>query len=325
MLEWDENGPPESVDAAAVNKWLFNIDTVDKVLAHVMTHGLKVEGGDRLGKTIIFAKNQAHAEFIEERFNANYPKLAGHFARMVTYKTEYAQSIIDDFSNKEKMPHIAVSVDMLDTGIDVPEVGNLVLFKLIRSKTKFWQILGRGTRLCEDLFGPGKDKECFYVFDYCQNLEFFGQNPAVKDAAAGKGLSERLFEARLDHNPPRAARAYALMNVALSDVFTACWEAKFTYWAIRPMQLDPTVTTVFTTPNHPSYPAAHASVGGAMETVLGALFPRAADDFAKLADEESWSRLWAGIHFRSDIEAGRQLGRNVGHRVVAHARQDGAD
>lgn len=198
MLEWDEDGPPESVDAAAVNKWLFNVDTVDKVLADVMTNGLKVEGGDRLGKTIIFAKNQAHAEFIEERFNANYPKLAGHFARVITFKTEYAQNLIDDFSTKDKAPHIAISVDMLDTGIDVPEVVNLVLFKLIRSKTKFWQIIGRGTRLCEDLFGPGKDKECFYVFDYCQNLEFFGQNPAVKDAAAGKGLSERLFEARLD-------------------------------------------------------------------------------------------------------------------------------
>jgi type I restriction enzyme, R subunit len=198
MLEWDEDGPPDSVDSQAVNKWLFNIDTVDKVLADVMTNGLKVEGGDRLGKTIIFAKNQAHAEFIEERFNANYPKLAGHFARVITFKTEYAQSLIDDFSTKDKAPHIAISVDMLDTGIDVPEVANLVLFKLIRSKTKFWQIIGRGTRLCEDLFGPGRDKECFYVFDYCQNLEFFGQNPAIKEASPGKGLSERLFEARLD-------------------------------------------------------------------------------------------------------------------------------
>jgi len=198
MLEWDEDGPPESVDPQAVNKWLFNVDTVDKVLAHVMTHGLKVEGGDRLGKTIIFAKNQAHAEFIEERFNVNYPTLAGHFARVITFKTEYAQSLIDDFSTKDKTPHIAISVDMLDTGIDVPEVVNLVLFKLIRSKTKFWQILGRGTRLCDDLFGPGLDKECFYVFDFCQNLEFFSQNPKPTEGATGKGLSERLFEARLD-------------------------------------------------------------------------------------------------------------------------------
>ncbi len=198
MLEWDEDEVPDSVSAEAVNRWLFNADTVDKVLAHVMTHGLKVEGGDRLGKTIIFAKNQAHAEFIEERFNAAYPHLAGHFARVITFKIEYAQSLIDDFSTKDKAPHIAISVDMLDTGIDVPEVVNLVLFKLIRSKTKFWQILGRGTRLCPDLFGPGQDKECFYVFDFCQNLEFFGQNPAVTDGTSAKSLSERLFQARFD-------------------------------------------------------------------------------------------------------------------------------
>lgn len=198
MLEWDDGEIPDSVDAQAINKWLFNIDTVDKVLAHVMIHGLKVEGGDRLGKTIIFAKNQAHAEFIEERFNANYPALAGHFARIITFKTEYAQSLIDDFSTRDKDPHIAISVDMLDTGIDVPEVVNLVLFKLIRSKTKFWQILGRGTRLCEDLFGPGRDKDCFYVFDFCQNLEFFSQNPKPTEGSIGKGISERLFEARLD-------------------------------------------------------------------------------------------------------------------------------
>ncbi|WP_417693434.1 DEAD/DEAH box helicase family protein [Roseibium sp.] len=198
MLEWDEDEVPESVNAEAINKWLFNTDTVDKVLAHVMSHGLKVAGGDRLGKTIIFAKNQKHAEFIEERFNLAYPHLAGHFARVITFKTEYAQSLIDDFSSKEKDPHIAISVDMLDTGIDVPEVVNLVLFKLIRSKTKFWQILGRGTRLCPDLFGPGQDKETFYVFDFCQNLEFFSQNPKISEGAGSKSLSERLFAARLD-------------------------------------------------------------------------------------------------------------------------------
>jgi len=199
MLEWGEEGePPDSVNAEAVNKWLFNADTVDKVLAHVMTEGLKVAGGDRLGKTIIFAKNQAHAEFIEERFNRAYPHLAGHFARVITFKTEYAQSLIDDFSKKDSNPHIAISVDMLDTGIDVPEVVNLVLFKLIRSKTKFWQIIGRGTRLCPDLFGPGEHKEFFRVFDYCQNLEFFNQNPKPDEGRNAKSLNERLFAARFD-------------------------------------------------------------------------------------------------------------------------------
>lgn len=137
--------------------------------------------------------------------------------------------------------------------------------------------------------------------------------------------SRKLFEERLDSNPPRAARAYALQMVANYDLFVACWDAKYAYWAIRPFQLDPTVTTVFPTPNHPSYPAAHASLAGAMETVLGALFPRDAEAFSLIADEESWSRLWAGIHFRSDIEAGRTLGRAVGQSVIDWAALETTD
>jgi type I restriction enzyme R subunit len=182
----------------AVNKWLFNKDTVDKVLEHLMTRGLTVAGGDRLGKTIVFAKNHAHAEFIADRFNANYPHYKGEFARVIDFTVEYAQSLIDSFSHPDKAPHIAISVDMLDTGIDVPEVVNLVFFKLVRSKTKFWQMLGRGTRLRPDLFGPGRHKEFFYVFDYCQNLEYFSQNPETTDGAAGESLGARLFGARLE-------------------------------------------------------------------------------------------------------------------------------
>ena len=198
-VEWDEEGnTPARVEAEEVNKWLFNKDTVDKVLEHLMTHGQKVAGGDRLGKTIIFAKNQAHADFIGERFNANYPHYRGEFARVITFKTEYAQDLIDKFSIKDHAPHIAISVDMLDTGIDVPEVVNVVFFKLVRSKTKFWQMLGRGTRLCPDLFGPGKDKECFYIFDYCQNLEFFSANPETTEGALGASLGKRLFTTRLE-------------------------------------------------------------------------------------------------------------------------------
>jgi len=199
MLEWGEDEIPDTVEAAEINKRLFNEDTVDLVLEHLMQNGIKVEGGDRIGKTIIFAKNQSHAKFIETRFDAAYPALKGHFARVITYETgPYAQTLIDDFSKKNSVPHIAISVDMLDTGIDVPEVVNLVFFKQVRSKTKFWQMMGRGTRLCPGLFGPGQDKEFFRVFDYCQNLEFFGANPALKEASAAKSLSERLFAARLD-------------------------------------------------------------------------------------------------------------------------------
>jgi type I restriction enzyme R subunit len=198
-LDWDEDNPtpPVHVDAAALNKWLFNADTVDKVLETLMTKGVKVSGGDRLGKTIIFAKNQDHADFIAKRFNINYPHYKGEFARVITHRVNYGQSLIDAFSIKEKPPHIAVSVDMLDTGIDIPEVVNLVFFKEVRSKTKFWQMIGRGTRLCPDLFGPGDDKQFFQVFDFCQNFEYFNQNPAVTDVAVVKSVSEKRFCARL--------------------------------------------------------------------------------------------------------------------------------
>lgn len=198
-LEWDEDGSvPDRVEANDLNKWLFNKDTVDKVLKHLMQNGIKVAGGDRLGKTIVFAKNSKHAQFIVERFDANYPHLAGKFARLIDYSVPYAQSLIDDFSEKDKDPHIAVSVDMLDTGIDVPEVVNLVFFKIVRSKTKFWQMVGRGTRLCPDLFGPEEDKQEFVIFDFCQNLEFFSENPNVRDSAGAMPIGERLFTTRVE-------------------------------------------------------------------------------------------------------------------------------
>jgi len=196
-IEWEDGEVPEQVDPGALNEWLFNKDTVDKVLAHLMTRGLKVAGGDRLGKTIIFAKNHDHAEFISQRFDANFPHHAGHFARVVDFKVTYAQSLIDDFSKTEKAPHIAISVDMLDTGIDVPEVVNLVFFKLVRSSTKFWQMVGRGTRLRKDLFGPGKDKAFFNIFDFCQNLEYFSQAPGEEPGSNAESLSKRLFRARV--------------------------------------------------------------------------------------------------------------------------------
>lgn len=197
--EWNDDGSkPDYVEAAAVNNWLFNINTVDKVLEHLMTRGQKVAGGDRLGKTIVFAKNHDHAVFIAERFDINYPEYKGEFGRIIDFSIEYAQSLIDSFSIPSKPPHIAISVDMLDTGIDVPEIVNLVFFKLVRSKTKFWQMIGRGTRLSPNLFGPDKDKAFFYVFDYCQNLEFFSQNPETIEGSLGESLSTRLFKLRLE-------------------------------------------------------------------------------------------------------------------------------
>ena len=168
----DENGElPGHIDASALNQWIFNEDTIRKALALLMTHGLKIDYGEKLGKTIIFAKNHRHAETILEVFNKQYPHLPG-YAMVIDNQLKYAQSAIDDFSDPQKLPQIAISVDMLDTGIDVPEVLNLVFFKKVLSKAKFWQMIGRGTRLCPGLL-DGKDKEKFYIFDLCGNFEFF--------------------------------------------------------------------------------------------------------------------------------------------------------
>ena len=196
-LDWgdeeDDRGLPKRVNATAINNWLFNSDTVDKVLQHLMEQGHTVDGGDRLAKTIIFARNHAHAKFIEERFNHHYPRYAGHFARIIDHYATYPQSLLDDFSRKDEAPHIAISVDMLDTGIDVREVANLVFFKPVYSRIKFWQMIGRGTRLCPDLFGPGDDKHDFRVFDFCFNFDFFLEQPEGIEGGGGVPLRVRLF------------------------------------------------------------------------------------------------------------------------------------
>lgn len=200
-LDWgdhvDESGLLTQVNATAINNWLFNRDTVDKMLRYLMEHGHKVDGGDRLAKTIIFARNHDHAKFIEERFNHHYPHYKGHFARIIDNYAKYPQSLIDSFSQKDKEPHIAISIDMLDTGIDVPEVANLVFFKPVYSRIKFWQMIGRGTRLCPDLFGPEDDKTDFRVFDFCFNFDFFNENPKGIDAGGAVPLGTRLFRARV--------------------------------------------------------------------------------------------------------------------------------
>ncbi|MGN0536158.1 MAG: DEAD/DEAH box helicase family protein [Eubacterium sp.] len=168
----DENGElPESIQSSALNEWVFNEDTIKEVLNVLMTNGLRVDYGEKLGKSIIFAKNHRHAEKIFEVFNKEYPNYNG-YAKVIDNYTNYAQSAIDEFSQPDKLPQIAISVDMLDTGIDVPEVLNLVFFKKVMSKAKFWQMIGRGTRLCSGLI-DGKDKDKFYIFDFCGNFEFF--------------------------------------------------------------------------------------------------------------------------------------------------------
>lgn len=177
----DENGDlPESIASSAMNDWVFNEDTIRKVLDTLMTKGISIDYGNKLGKTIIFAKNHTHAEKILEVFNKEYPHLPG-FAKVIDNYMTYAQSAIDEFSDPKKLPQIAISVDMLDTGIDVPEVLNLVFFKKVMSKAKFWQMIGRGTRLCPALL-DGKDKDKFYIFDFCGNFEFFRMNKSKPTA-----------------------------------------------------------------------------------------------------------------------------------------------
>ena len=190
---------PDFIPSADLNKFVFNETTVDIVLQDLMDRGIKVAGGDRLGKTILFAQNKHHAEFILERFNKLYPQYRGTFAQRVICDDTYAQTVIDDFKQPEKEPHIAVSVDMMDTGIDVPECVNLVFFKKVRSKAKFWQIIGRGTRLCKGLScvdqidGIYTDKRRFLIFDYCGNFEFFRDHKEGYEARETKTLSENIF------------------------------------------------------------------------------------------------------------------------------------
>lgn len=189
---------PNEVNSGAINEWLFNEDTVNKVLQLLMEKGVMLEGGDKLGKTIIFARNHEHAKFIESCFDKLYPHYAGKFLQVIDNQVYDPQGLIDKFSNPAQNDfQIAVSVDMLDTGIDIPEVVNLVIFKPVRSKSKFWQMIGRGTRLSKGLFGPDRDKEFFHVFDVCGNLEFFSSGIKEIEPALRGTLSQQVFNAKL--------------------------------------------------------------------------------------------------------------------------------
>jgi len=194
----DEEGNfQKEIGGSAINQWLFNKNTIDKVIDYFMTNGIKVEGGDKIGKSIIFARNHKHAEHIEKRFKKQYPELGPNFIQIIDNYDRYAQTTLNNFSEKNRQPQIAISVDMLDTGIDIHEIVNLVFFKPVYSKAKFWQMIGRGTRLCADLFGPGEDKEMFYIFDFCCNFEFFDINPEGIERTNSKSLSQRIFETRI--------------------------------------------------------------------------------------------------------------------------------
>ena len=191
---------PDSIPSQALNDFVFNQKTVDLVLQDLMERGIMVNGGERIGKTIIFAQNKRHAEFILERFNKLYPQYHGTWASRVVCDDSYAQTVIDNFKEAEKTPYIVVSVDMMDTGIDVPACVNLVFFKKVRSKTKLWQMIGRGTRLCPELTCTDliereeyTGKKRFLIFDYCGNFEYFRQVKHTTEGEVPISLSENIF------------------------------------------------------------------------------------------------------------------------------------
>ena len=204
-LEWgaDDNGTPQAPDyvsSEALRSFLFNQDTADKVIQQLMEHGHRISNGDQLGKTIIFAQNQKHAQFIKERFDALYPQLGGSFSAVITNSVERAQYLIEQFALPGRVqgaPVIAISVDMLDTGVDVPDALNLVFFKQVRSSAKYWQMIGRGTRLCPDVYGPGVDKENFYVFDCCDNISYFNSDIEQRAVSASISQAQRTYETLL--------------------------------------------------------------------------------------------------------------------------------
>lgn len=189
----EDDEMPEFISGSSIDQVYFNVDTTRRILTELMEKGLKVEGGDKLGKTIIFARRHSHAEFIAKQFDILYPQYHGKFAVVIDNREKYHDDLLANFKKKDSYPQIAISVDMLDTGIDVPEILNLVFYKQVFSKTKFWQMFGRGTRLCEDIFGPCEDKKEFYVFDYLGNFAFFEQNPKGKESEDKGTLAERTF------------------------------------------------------------------------------------------------------------------------------------
>lgn len=194
----DEPPTPDfTVSEKELFKKIFNKNTCCEILEELMQYGIKTNGGELLGKSIIFAYNHHHAQMIVDCFHELYPEHPANYCQMIDNYVKYADDLILKFENDDEF-RIAVSVDMLDTGIDVPAVVNLVFFKPVKSKIKFVQMIGRGTRLCDNLFGEGKDKTHFIIFDYCGNFEYFDAHPDGTDGMGGRSLSQRLFEVRLD-------------------------------------------------------------------------------------------------------------------------------
>ena len=180
-----------------IGRKIFSEDTDRLILENLMNNGIKDETGSLVGKTIIFAQRQDHAEHLEKLFCKLYPQFGTKTCKVIHNKIPHVETLIREFKKPENDFRIAISVDMLDTGIDVPEVVNLVFAKPVKSWVKFWQMIGRGTRLCPSLFGPGKDKQEFLIFDHYSNFDFFEEEYREPEDTGGKSLLQTTFEARL--------------------------------------------------------------------------------------------------------------------------------
>lgn len=187
-----------NIESKEIFSYIFNIDTIDKMLQDLMENGLKVQSGNKIGKSIIFCYNHQHAELVVERFGVLYPELGPEFCRLIDNYVEHSQTLIDSFEERDSLPQVSVSVYMLDTGIDVPDILNLVFFKPVLSGIRFKQMIGRGTRLSPGVFGYGQDKREFYIFDWCGNFEYFKENPNGTEGVQSQSLAERLFCMRVD-------------------------------------------------------------------------------------------------------------------------------
>lgn len=192
---------PEAIefDKSDVDKAVFNKDTCRVILRNLMENGIRDATGTRVGKSIIFARNHNHAVLLQNLFDEMYPQYGGQFCRVIDNYDPRAEELIDDFKGEGSNPDltIAISVDMLDTGIDVPEIVNLVFAKPVYSCVKFWQMIGRGTRLCENLFGPGKHKTHFLIFDHWKNFENFAEHYKAAEPKQSKSLPQIAFENRI--------------------------------------------------------------------------------------------------------------------------------
>ena len=180
-----------------IGRKIFSEKTDKIILENLINNGIKDETGSLVGKTIIFAQRQEHAEHLEKMFCELYPQYGSKVCKVIHNKVPHVDSLIKEFKRADNDFRIAISVDMLDTGIDVPEVVNLVFAKTVKSWVKFWQMIGRGTRLRPNLFGNGQDKSEFFIFDHYGNFEFFEEEYKEPDDVGGKSLLQTTFEARL--------------------------------------------------------------------------------------------------------------------------------